>query len=353
MPDQLDITLETEAPLWTGGARKNEMDRIHATSIIGSLRWWYEAFLRAYGGDACDPTKPHCQFDAKKPDLGLCAACSTFGATGWGRRFRLNVTGETNVSEMPRAVPASGPRFKKRRKPNDPPEHPSWFFTNGQEGIIRLSVVPLAPDFDPTLVLGLLHFISNYAGLAAKTQLGYGTVRIASAAQSFDAKNFLQIIKNAAQERPATGRKLPSVDEMFFARLRAPAATLREADGTLVAALNLKYDLRETLRQRPHDSAELRHFVLGSVQGKRMATKIRMSRADGGIMRVWGWIPNELPEGSKPRNLVLDTLSGAIKTYGSILQWREFNTTRDKVTGNETDFDAYLASLLEGVKNEH
>lgn len=164
---------------------------------------------------------------------------------------------------MEREVRVLGQRFKKRRNPTDPQRKPSWFFTNGQEGSIGFAVVPLARDFDSALILGLLRLISNHTGLAAKAQLGYGTVQIVSSSQPFDDEKFSKNVKDAAKERPAPRNRLPNVDEMFFARVQAPSATLAESQGALVAALNLKFDLRATFRQPPNEKPELRHSLFG------------------------------------------------------------------------------------------
>ena len=54
MTEPLEITLRTLTPLWTGGV-DGTSDRLHATGIIGSLRWWYEAMVHGMGGYVSDP----------------------------------------------------------------------------------------------------------------------------------------------------------------------------------------------------------------------------------------------------------------------------------------------------------
>ncbi|WP_343426310.1 type III-B CRISPR module RAMP protein Cmr1 [Candidatus Amarolinea dominans] len=49
MTESLNITIRTLTPLWTGGVDATS-DRLHATGIIGSLRWWYEAIIRGLRG---------------------------------------------------------------------------------------------------------------------------------------------------------------------------------------------------------------------------------------------------------------------------------------------------------------
>lgn len=49
----LQITLKTLTPLWTGGVDQT-CDRLHETGLIGSLRWWYEALVRGLGEHICN-----------------------------------------------------------------------------------------------------------------------------------------------------------------------------------------------------------------------------------------------------------------------------------------------------------
>ncbi len=96
----MKITLRTLTPLWTGGV-DGTTDRLHETAIIGNLRWWYEALVRGLGGYACDPTgEGRCEYnpkDPRPPEKQLCPVCYLFGATGWGRKFRLQVIGQPKI----------------------------------------------------------------------------------------------------------------------------------------------------------------------------------------------------------------------------------------------------------------
>src|SRR5437773_2033063 len=96
------LTLTTLTPIWTGGVDKKS-DQLHLTSIMGSLRWWYEVLVRSVGGTACDPGKHTCLYDPTKPQNGLCDVCRVFGATGWARRFKLIVTENTLQTRKPAA----------------------------------------------------------------------------------------------------------------------------------------------------------------------------------------------------------------------------------------------------------
>ncbi|MBP8707324.1 MAG: type III-B CRISPR module RAMP protein Cmr1 [Caldisericia bacterium] len=107
---QFTVKIKALTYIWTGDANR-EKTTLRETGIIGSLRWWYEALIRGFGGYACDPTSEEepkrCNLDQKKfkkvistgktiqeaLDNQICPACQLFGCTGWSRRFRLEVSG--------------------------------------------------------------------------------------------------------------------------------------------------------------------------------------------------------------------------------------------------------------------
>ena len=179
----LTIRLRTRTPLWTGGI-DGSMDRIHETGLLGSLRWWYEAIVRGLGGWACDPSRHTCSFDAEKyrkstasderqrlRDAGLCDACQVFGATGWKRRFRLEVRtleGEFDVTE---GMFPSG-RIHSNRVGG-------WLLRGGYHGELELK---LTGDKEVLWceILPVLLFVEKWGALGAKTSLGYGVFEILS-----------------------------------------------------------------------------------------------------------------------------------------------------------------------------
>ena len=62
------VKIRTLTPIWTGGLNR-ECDKLRETSIIGSLRWWFEAIVRGLGGYACDPVGEvgeKCKLDVEK-----------------------------------------------------------------------------------------------------------------------------------------------------------------------------------------------------------------------------------------------------------------------------------------------
>ena len=103
----MEVKIRTLTPIWTGDVDR-KCSRIKETGIIGSLRWWYEALIRGFGGYACDPTSDkRCELKQDKfkkaiksgksaqktLDEQICPVCQLFGCTGWSRRFRLEISG--------------------------------------------------------------------------------------------------------------------------------------------------------------------------------------------------------------------------------------------------------------------
>lgn len=332
MSESLTISIRTRTPLWTGGA-DGTSDRLHATGIIGSLRWWYEAIVRGLGGQACDPVEQSCLYNPEQLHDGLCLGCQLFGATGWARRFRLMIVDRTAAGGPDVARQPSGNRFKRGSN-----QHPSWYFKGGQTGEADIRIIPTTTDFDPVVILGTLSFIVRWGGLAAKPQLGYGWVEIVSA-PPLDAGEFVRKVQAMAAAQPGANNGLPSLDKMFFARLQAP-------DADVTATLNAKYDLRAAFRTAFGGNQTLRHWVCGSVTGnQRQASKISITQAVDGALRVWGWIPEDTPVRSVTRDQVVEEIRRTLGSYGQFDYWREFNSPRD--TGSpQADMATYLSELL-------
>jgi CRISPR-associated protein Cmr1 len=338
--EPLIIQLETLTPLWTGGV-DGQCDRLHETGLIGSLRWWYEALVRGLGGQACDPTAHSCIYDEKKPHNGLCDACQVFGATGWRRQFRLLIEDTTQPNGLTGRQQPTGNRYKRRNNPTDRPQLPSWYFNGrGRGGTFKLTVIPLSPDFDPQLVLGLLKLMEKNTGLGEKTQLGYGWVQLASSPE-FDINAFVNALQSAANTQLSSNSPLPQLCEMFFAQVEVK-------DPNLKATLNLKYDVRAAFRSAFGGNQQLRHFVCGLVRGQeRQAAKIHYSQAVNDIMRVWGWIPGEMPISNVTRSVVVQEIYKTVAGFGRLQSWREFDSPRDTTIAHQTDKVAFLTSLLE------
>ncbi|HWQ37096.1 MAG TPA: type III-B CRISPR module RAMP protein Cmr1 [Burkholderiales bacterium] len=95
--------LKALTDIWTGDAERRG-DRLIATGLLGSIRWWFEVLVRGLGGSACDPTLDgnRCPDPRKQPheEGHHCAVCELFGCTGWARKFRFEVL---DANDQPKA----------------------------------------------------------------------------------------------------------------------------------------------------------------------------------------------------------------------------------------------------------
>jgi len=348
----MKLTLHTLTPLWTGGI-KGETDRLHETGIMGSLRWWYEVIVRGLGGTACDPSTHVCNFDDEKykkakrqgkseqealSTAGLCHVCQVFGATGWRRRFRIELV-DTNLTRDPLKGQIKANRTYKDAKGKQ--RTPSWYLKgSGVVGDLTVRLIPTASGFDLGIVIGLIQLIATWGALGASAHVGFGVVK------PYTPESMQPFLDNC---KKLTGKQtylsLPSVRNLFLARIQVATNQVQET-------LNLLYDLRRCFAS----NRGLRHFVMGTVRGQRLASKLKVSRPydqDGKkVIRVWGWIPEDINFGTS-KDDVLKTLHYHMQTHYTLEVWREFNsgvdssgTVRDSTGTVYTDAYKFLCSLL-------
>ncbi len=334
------------------------MPSVRATGLLGSLRWWYEATVRALGGWACDPTEHTCRLDLARfraiqdaprhqrlRAAGLCDACRDFGATGWRRGFTLMVSPTMNLAGVPGVIQAQDPACHGQSR---------WYLPGaGHQGRMPLHI-RLRDGQDPALLdrlLLVLYIVARHAALGAKTGLGYGRFHLASPSLPDDPASVLRAWQQELAPPPpeASQDHLPDLTRMFFARIEVP----RYNDTPWQAVADLKCRLRRAFQQG--FSYQVRHFLFGEVQGShRVASKIRMTAAHNGSMHVWGWVPDTVtrfaPEGEQPatfRERVMQRLYGEIDNFGRILVWREFDAPRD-MKQRIADPAEFVQSLLAG-----
>jgi CRISPR-associated protein Cmr1 len=380
----MEIKLRTLTPLWTGGV-EGTCDRVHETGIIGSLRWWYEAIVRGMEGNACDPTSDgRCQYDQKKGEETLCPACHLFGCTGWGRRFRLQLdTGRL-------AYPQQDKQDWRRFKP--PGRRTGWFYGAGQlaaedTGINGRLIVLRGDQKDvANEVLVTMQLAATWGGIGARTQHGYGVVKIQATRRGqpvqVDPEAFLvHHPVGATHDGP-----LPALTDFFFARFRpvvdapdqwwtrtdankrpllgAYAATLEQWGGGSLGPVSIAPAVKNQLRYGSNAFATTwgnQRYIWGHIDRQRRKAKINISGAylDDGqwTFRVWGWLPRDRRDFDRATFLndlymVLHSptfwrdVFGASPLVGlTSIVWREFDSSRDTVT-RIADAGAFLTSLL-------
>ena len=197
----------TLTPLWTGDVDINS-PRIQETSVIGSLRWWYRQILRSiprYKDEfICDATAE----DHEKrcsDDKNICPVCELFGCTGHARQFRLTVDGLENQDLFfvthADVYPSNGNWLKnvwQGSKEGKGKEvkfflakktlflEPPRFFT--------VKVYPREPGRRGwqavDRIKSLLGWVAHYGALGARTQNGFGQIRLKTPVRAWPEEDF-------------------------------------------------------------------------------------------------------------------------------------------------------------------
>ena len=319
----MEIKLCTLTPLWTGGV-DGTCERVHETGIIGSLRWWYEVIVRGLGGEACDPSKRECSFDRDKykrakeqgkrerealKAAGLCDVCQVFGVTGWARRFRLELQGGICTYDQQDRFDLINIRPAERQR--------GWYYGAGlmgtEEDPLHLS---MRGDKDALQRVGTaLRLIETWGGLGARTQHGYGVVKVLT----WEGPSPLMVNEFGWRPREQKeGGSKPGLRDFFFVKVHFAHSDpdwWQRIDGMD----RLRPQERERIQQLarmmmvpvvPVIKSELRFggrlawpgalkdHIFGTVRyDPRRTAKIRFSFAypvqGGWEVRAWGYVPRD------------------------------------------------------------
>jgi CRISPR-associated protein Cmr1 len=190
------IRLKCLTPLWLGDIDRSS-PAAKESGLIGSLRFWSEGLVRRYGIPVCDAQ------DRCKKEQGLCLVCRTFGATGWARRFRIELSGLSAVPVFFRASPkvasvsgnwlwqifGADKTGGEKRKLGANTEYSFGVSALWNVKPFEITIIPRAdapPEAIGLLALALLR-AAEWGGLGAKTQYGFGQV-ILEPNQTFEKK---------------------------------------------------------------------------------------------------------------------------------------------------------------------
>ena len=183
--------LRTLTPLWLGDIDRNS-GVPKESGLLGSLRFWYEGLLRSHGIHACDPTgegKERCE------GYDCCDACMLFGATGYARRFRLEVEGLGPTGlffTVSQAMAGASGRFLWRIFGGEETGGKRWkdkegnvTFEFGVKALwspkpFTITLYARPPDQEWVIprIAFLLQIVSRMGGIGAKTQYGFGQVKL-------------------------------------------------------------------------------------------------------------------------------------------------------------------------------
>jgi CRISPR-associated protein Cmr1 len=367
--DKHTIQIKTLTPLWTGDA-EGECNEVKETGIIGSLRWWYEALVRGLGGYACDPTDSDCKFDYKefrktgKIQDGLkdvCNVCRLFGCTGWSRRFQISIRN-------------GKPPYKGTLRVSwDKNRNKGWYLGSGLYGTLYCDIVSPSEEYYQS-VISLLEFLSQWGGIGAKTQQGYGAFLVENTKYGLSKIKLPETLVKEKRKRNFEQRHLSNIEDIFFCKIhstdflvesipktarfefleegqkRPTASEKNENNGSRTQLENIGEEygffpisplLRYHVRRLFNNNKDLRHFVMGfmSISGRhklrigkriheKMGSKMHISHLfkikDGFEVKIWIWIPQFIEVGNAEitpfeehfkaeRNDILKTVDGGIK----------------------------------------
>ncbi len=352
----MQIRIRTLTPIWSGDVNR-QCTRLRETSIIGSLRWWFEALVRGFGGYACDPTSSEkCEYRYNTNDI--CAVCELFGTTGWAKRFKFEIKQSFRQIYEDSLVIGGSSR--------------NWYYPSGLiscNSVLNMleQILPFElkdkdsenPNQENDLVKHIFNvlftFISNWGMIGGKTAIGYGAVRFEDEsgnslkASNEDIKRFFKYLEKK-EKLGKDAKNAPRIDEMFFARfkineecidkiiekikeniLRTPNSIykcnrteeiisdgkkflerLMDYYGFIPTSALVRKELRKRFREdyinnNPNTCSswiqqlstdalkELRHFIMGEL-GRFSAINVSHIYGNGKSweFRVYGWIPKDI-----------------------------------------------------------
>ncbi len=208
------LKIKTLTPLWTGDIRGNST-YVKETSIIGSLRWWYEALVRGLGGHACDITsdnpKERCDYERDKGKI--CDACKLFGCTGYSRRFRLEVVPKDNQLHNLFFVTSDLEWWLRTIF-----EHPE------QVAFGKFELKLHGKDKYLKSIEALLFFLSEYGGIGARNQYGFGQFKISGSDLEKECReNWIKLTKTKFSPKDNNHmhwENLPSMKNFLFLKYK-------------------------------------------------------------------------------------------------------------------------------------
>lgn len=395
---------ENLTPFFCGDA-DGKTTHAKTTTLVGSLRWWYEALLRALNVYACDPTKQGCEGPSlSRPHGSYCAACAVFGCTG--RSKRIGVRLEKGITF---ALPGKAGQRGLSIKPNKPRRKTGWYLKPGLLDNLQLSVSnvdPLNPTADrllPVLVLA-----SRWAALGARVQHGYGVGELFQGIQpvTLDKESVVCLVRSITNS--FQGQKIsknddawPDLRHFFFAkflikakddswidrfknsldlRQDGPAFDQWVESGSVPVSPAVRNVLRDkTWKPASLSSKEAENRLFGALHLERRATRIAISHAyrtdtaedNGwhGEIRLFGWVPFAdgylRSRGISSRDTLMRQIHSTLvnpafweAALGSRIiptrsdgncqhEWREFKSPRERDTiGKFTDVKDYIVSLV-------
>lgn len=240
------IYFKTLTPIWTGDA-DGRCSTVKETSIIGSMRWFYEAMIKETGEYVCDPSNGGCKFETKEYEKALkngksvdealeiglesvCPACRLFGCTGWRRRFRIEIENINPVELSFVTVESLDKWLKKTLSPR---------ITGFHSKNSKMTLIS-EDEITKKKVLSLIKLMESEASLGAESQNGFGVFELVSNVEVTDEFH--------------SHSRLP---DYIFVKLKL---TLEDSD-YLLTGVAIKYIMRNNLKQLQECYCDVENIV--------------------------------------------------------------------------------------------
>ncbi|WP_457561839.1 type III-B CRISPR module RAMP protein Cmr1 [Caminibacter pacificus] len=310
--EKISVEFETITPIFTGDAWR-ECTELKPSSIMGSLRFWFEVYCHFAGivvkekEELKDKEYQKILKDLKKDidrrvdvkdldkyvfdKLPLTLPSKIFGCTGWKSRIeiesirylddycfgnRLNLPNKICIKKR---EDASGNCPSKSNGYWSVWHLPQPYFFGKFEVVFKTT-----EEIRDNILLPLLNFIQNYGFLGAKNNIGYGRVRVLAPDLSsysiikiskfIDKENItLEIFQKTLLAFPLkTNDKLMLPDKIYYCETNLKDENLIEIIKKLLIH---KSSLRRHLKKEKKYTSTERHFIFGFVSKKHNeATKI-------------------------------------------------------------------------------
>lgn len=367
--------------IWTGSDDPKKMNLLKGTSLVGSMRFWTEALLRSFEHRVCDCVQDHETFDKDHymggGDGNVCSACHSFGCTGLARAFSLHINTKQPLSLQ----------LKKANIKISAPNRGDTYYSLATGWTEKFSLTlscqrALSWPCDehrkknhyvlpPEVVLATFIML-EYGTLGAMDQYGCGLVQTPNRKELVDTIQSALGSMHTGVMKPEPGQA--NLKDFYFFKGSLDNTALNELcnctisreslrqEGAPVAAasiIRIRRLLRDTLRSQFTNLStgkELRHWLCGYIQksnnAKNLGSHISVSVSNG-TLYGWGWVPrtgivltkdervqNSLDE----RETILQAIHSCIKSFCPSIEWREFQSVRDK--NSPQDWQQYLRDMI-------
>jgi len=334
MEKEVKITFETITPVWTGDAFGRN-DEIRLSSIMGSLRFWFEVVSYFSGvtnnddyngnGKDNDPNRifvlrdkldyevfkreflnnkinKYKTIDRILANSGISLPSRVFGCTGWKSMIRIKEIKKVAKKEynFPRGrVEFEELKHTKIKKGKEEEATPAWYFPTGFYGELYITFlvhdILLKPVFYP-----LLTFIEKFGFVGGKWNIGYGRLKIKEVKENgnsvgnwrneefgfnefyknnketFRKRSFNDLTKEASDFGDL---EKPYAKKVFFYYINNPDDNFNNSDdnsGDNSVKAVITYLIKEKASQRSEfrDNYYLRHNIFGTISRVAIGSKI-------------------------------------------------------------------------------